>query len=294
MGYNSHMRYRLQYMLIGIAAIAIPLLVFQHFKDMDEGLNFDSPNTANNSEAEVAGTGRDQREPSSVPPGRAETEAAAPLSEPLARGIFGSPIGDPYETYLENIESAQAGDANAQFQISRVLFDCKGLPTQSRLDELEAQAALDRGMVEETQMRLDICIELINEVGNDAISDWKSWLAKSAEQGHPLALGRDMVFSPGKYSQQQAEQIVRAVVRVPSVEIYSIATSYFATYREDDLIRYEAWLALACRQLANCNIDEYRGAGAEPLRPDEKVQVEKLVDEIAAAIDNRNWESIGF
>lgn len=214
--------------------------------------------------------------------------------ENVLRGVFGAQLDDPWVTYLEHIQAAEAGNPTAQFEISRVLFECKGLPTQAELDAYITEGVLDAAMGAEVQLKLSRCHELITNIGHDRIDEWHNWQKKSAEAGYPLALGREVVFHPGKYSPDEARDVMLALVGQDDEEIYLVVASYYANFREDQHIEYEAWLRLACEQQGPCNIAEFRGSGEPPLLPDEQKQVEMAVARIRNAITNQRWLETGI
>jgi len=213
-------------------------------------------------------------------------------TEVVTRGIFGSPLGVPWKTYAENITAAELGDPAAQFEVSRVLFECKGLPTQQRFNELIDSGQFAPDFAAEVRSKMDTCAELIDNLSSEESGLWNYWLQESAINGSVIGRGRHMIFAPSQYTPSETLSIIRSVVRESDVEKYAIVVSYFANYREVDVIQYEAWMLLACEKISECDIGRYRGEGQAPLRPNEQELVETTADQIRSALADGRWDDI--
>ena len=65
------------------------------------------------------------------------------------------------------------------------------------------------------------------------------------------------------------------VVRSGELEMYGMVMSYYANYRDDEFVYYEAWSTLMCQNIPGCEMDDHRRRNdLAPLRPGEQAQVD--------------------
>lgn len=210
-----------------------------------------------------------------------------------AVGIFGAPIKQLWETYSTHLELALQGDPASQYEVSRVLFECQGLPRRENLDRLVAQAKIPQAAALEIEPKLDACMRIMNEVPN-LLEQSARWLRASVEQGYPLALGRDLAFHPTKYTADQARDIILTVVRQPDVEVYRMVVSYLANFREEDFIAHGAWLLVSCQRNSQCDEHDFIATELSNYRPGQIVQMQSAAKEVNSALDKGLWDSLGL
>ena len=206
---------------------------------------------------------------------------------------FGVLLPDPWLVYSGNIVLAQEGDAGAQYEISRVLFECKAVTSQRLIDKYAAEGIFTEETAQDAQEQLDWCRELNDNIGSDLMRQSLDWLDAAAEQGHVLALGRQVAFAPYDYSPDEAKEVMMGVVRSGEPEMYAMMMSYYANYRDDEFVSYEAWSTLMRQNITGCEMEEYRRRNdLASLRPGEQAQVDAAVELIATALDANNWTPI--
>lgn len=284
-------------LLLFISISFIAFLVVRNYEDTAD--QDDQSDYLSGTAPESSGGEPHRREENSVTsdesgssPGPATNLSGA--EDGVSLGVFGSPVIDPYDTYQENIDDALNGDPEAQFLVSNALFECKGLPTQTYLDALIEGGTLTQELEVETQQRVNLCRELTDQIPKEGIDSWVNWLEASADQGFPLAMAREAVFKPGKYSQEQAKEIMRVLVRESGTEKYPLIMAYYVNYKEIDKISYHAWAMLSCEQIRGCQLGKYLGGGSEQLRPNEAIQSQELADNIRSAIKHEEWDKLEF
>lgn len=210
-----------------------------------------------------------------------------------AVGVLGAPIKQLWETYSTHLELAQQGDPASQYEVSRVLFECAGLPRREVFDRLVAEARIPQAMALEIEPKLDACMRLMNEVP-DLREQSARWLRASVEQGYPLALGRDLTFRPYKYTADQARDIILTVVRQPDIEVYRMVVSYLANFREDDFIAYGAWLLVSCQRNPQCDVQDFIAIELDDPRPWHLDEIQSAAKEINSALDKGLWDNLGL
>lgn len=210
-----------------------------------------------------------------------------------AVGLFGAPIKQLWETYSTHLELALQGDPASQYEVSRVLFECAGLPRREVFDRLVAQARIPQATALEIEPKLDACMRIMNEVPNLREQSAR-WLRASVEQGYPLALGRDLAFHPTEYTADQARDIILTVVRQPDIEVYRMVVSYLANFREEDFIAHGAWLLVSCQRNSQCDEHDFIVKELGNPRPGQLVLIQSAAKEINSALDKGLWDNLGL
>lgn len=255
------------------------------------------------------------------------TEAVAAAPNPLARRFQSA---TDYLEFARDIhEAAKAGDAEAQYYLSRALRYCHsqfrayfGLPGKSRsLEEgllwaANGAPALD---VDEARVVNDRCRSLQESAGVD-FGDHDQWLQKAALGGQPkaqAALASELLSGANRLpadeasrSRQDARELVRQALASKDPEIIAEAGNLLSAIRQEDTGYAAAWLLAACargldcsskgermkelcRYDSNCQPYETVTDMARRLVPD-FASAEQRAREINRLIDAGDWTALGF
>jgi hypothetical protein len=202
----------------------------------------------------------------------------------------------PSRQFVDYIDQAVEGNADAQYIVMTALEDClRGVKTAGELEEMRS-----RGLPSETVAAISDQFErcrALHTAVTDIEAEYERWSRLVRESRHPLIL----VKRPTDDSAEKRQAIIFALAaKFPEeylyAEAYMEAARYFRTFPDRiDPVKEAAWLALYCEASFGCDSEaeheEWRKTTYPPWQYEEIVTLER---KIRSALDQEDWDSLGF
>ena len=160
--------------------------------------------------------------------------------------------------YVNNVEAAQSGDANAMYLVSKTLRSCASV---LRSDEQHA-AMLERYPLVAEQLTAEyehtraVCRPLwaVLPEDMDLVHASKTWLQRAADGGKQSALLETELGALADRSDESLASLESLVVRAAAEDSYQAfyMTADYVRERSNSEFAYEAWHLLACEEDPNC------------------------------------------
>ena len=194
----------------------------------------------------------------------------------------------PLALYQDNIEDAQNGDVNAQYQVYRAALECqRAVDDYDALEQIR-DTSRNAQYVAEMEFLFERCAGLQSLVG-DVGELRQQWYGLSILNGHPITTGHyNVVYGDDLAS---AKQPISTALESGDHEAFTLAALYVRKVEGDYApLAVEPWSYLACARNAGCNtaafVNEYLQSEYAPHDVDEILRrAEGIESRLAAGED---------
>ncbi len=214
--------------------------------------------------------------------------------------------GSPEALYNKHIEQAKDGNAESQFFTHMALQECTGTAKtyeqySENLEKNKDALADMSDVIIAIEERFHRCRALNDIIGKDQeLSQYSikqlsnMWLKASIKNGYPIAVSFERLSQrPKDFSDDEKRESLQKSIRLKRYEAYAQVSSYYLNnLPQKDVIRSQAWLAVACTVNPKCSTDKFMEDTTAYLSSTEYVQVEKNTKRLMDAISREDWDKL--
>lgn len=158
--------------------------------------------------------------------------------------------------YLNNIEAAEAGDADAQYWVGRAFELCRLVGSEEELASIAHSNRFDDEFISRISADFASCEELKRKVSEEIINDQSTaeeWYLKAYDGGSELAKGWHVYFAPNEHTSETAASAVKAAVKAGDPSSTRFMQMFHAKPDGSEEMQAWSWVLTTCSQDDRCD-----------------------------------------
>lgn len=216
------------------------------------------------------------------------------LNQIYAQGIHALGVVDELPTaserYLGSLSAAERGDARAQYDVSRALHFCNGVPRADAMEDVRENTSLKQAVKDAIEQQHGECIEVHRNVPRDeAEGAERKWFSRAFAQEYPLARLRDSLLENDPMIDKTA--LFLASLREEDPDIYEIMMVHISSQPTPDPIERMAWSLLRCKHDSVCDVPRFVRDITVGELPSQARLIFNRTSAIRTAIENKDWNT---